>query len=181
MPDSARFPPNRACSPDQLGRLPPGRRPFFCPGRTARSATCRSPVPGQVARFSPSPADAGEDIGRAVLYFLIKAVLSGLIVAAVSEIARRYPGWGGLVASLPLTSLLAVMWLWRDSGDSERVAELATSTFWFVLPSLPLFIILQWLLRSGLGFWAGIAISVAVTLALYAGWFWAAPRLGIRL
>ena len=116
-----------------------------------------------------------------MLYFLIKAVLSGLIVAAVSEIARRYPGWGGLVASLPLMSLPAVMGLWRDNGDSERVAELATSTFWFVLPSLPLFIILQWLLRSGLGFWAGIAISVAVTLALYAGWFWAAPRLGIRL
>jgi hypothetical protein len=116
-----------------------------------------------------------------MLYLVIKAALSGVIVAAVSEIARRYPGWGGLVASLPLTSLLAVMWLWRDSGDSERVAQLATSTFWFVLPSLPIFLVLQWLLRSGLGFWASIAISVAVTLALYAAWFWAAPRMGLRL
>src|SRR5258705_2637028 len=59
---------------------------------------------------------------RAVLYLLIKAALSGAIVAAVSEIARRYPGWGGLVASLPLTSLLAMIWLWRDTRDPERVA-----------------------------------------------------------
>src|SRR5437868_13152982 len=96
--------------------------------------------------------------GAAVLYLFIKAALSGLIVAAVSEIARRYPGWGGLVASLPLTSLLAMLWLWRDSHDGERVAELAGSTVWFILPSLPLFLALPWLLRSGLGFWAGMAI-----------------------
>jgi hypothetical protein len=117
-----------------------------------------------------------------MLYLLIKAALSGAIVAAVSEIARRYPGWGGLVASLPLTSLLAMLWLWRDSGgNSERVASLAGSTFWFILPSLPLFIALPWLLRSGLGFWVAMGIAVAGTLALYALMFWAAPRLGIKL
>ena len=69
----------------------------------------------------------------------------------MAEIARRYPGWGGLVASLPLTSLLAMVWLWRDTGDAEQVAELSTSTFWFILPSLPLFLALPWLLRSGSG------------------------------
>jgi hypothetical protein len=117
-----------------------------------------------------------------MLYLVIKALLSGAIVAAVSEIARRYPGWGGLVASLPLTSLLAMLWLWRDSGgDSERVAALSASTFWFVIPSLPLFLVLPALIRSGVGFWAAIAASVAGTLALYALFFWAAPRLGIKL
>lgn len=117
-----------------------------------------------------------------MLYLVIKAALSGIIVAAVSEIARRYPGWGGLVASLPLTSLLAMLWLWRDSGgDSERVAALAGSTLWFILPSLPLFIALPWLLRSGVAFWAALAIVVAGTLGLYALTFWAAPRMGIKL
>src|SRR5438094_839209 len=86
---------------------------------------------------SPSPSELGEDIGRAMLYLIIKAALSGIIVAAVSEIARRYPGWGGLVASLPLTSLLAMLWLYRDTGDSARVAELSMGAFWFILPSLP--------------------------------------------
>jgi hypothetical protein len=116
-----------------------------------------------------------------VLYLLIKAGLSGIIVAAVSEVARRYPGWGGLLASLPLTSLLAMIWVYRDTSDTGHVAALAGSTFWFVLPSLPMFLVLPALLRSGLGFWASIALSVAGTLALYALWFWGAPKLGIKL
>jgi hypothetical protein len=115
------------------------------------------------------------------LYLVIKAVISGVIVAAVSEIARRYPTWGGLVASLPLTSLLAMLWLWRDSGEPERVAELSTSAFWFIIPSLPLFLVLPALLRSGMAFWLAMAISVVGTLLLYAYWFWAAPKLGIKL
>lgn len=116
-----------------------------------------------------------------MLYLFIKAALSGAIVAAVSEIARRYPGWGGLLASLPLTSLLAMVWLYRDSGDAERVAELSISTLWFFAPSIPLFLVLPLLIRSNLGFWPSMAICVVGTLALYAGWFWAAPRLGIKL
>ena len=116
-----------------------------------------------------------------MLYLFIKAAISGVIVAAVSEIARRYPGWGGLVASLPLTSLLAMIWLFRDTHDGERVAELSASTMWFILPSIPLFIALPILIRSGLGFWVSMAIVVAGTLALYALMFWAAPRLGIKL
>jgi len=116
-----------------------------------------------------------------VLYLLFKAGISGAIVAAVSEIARRYPGWGGLVASLPLTSVLAMIWLWRDSRDAERVAQLAGGTFWFVLPSLPMFLALPWMLRSGMSFWIAIALNVAGTLALYALWFWAAPKMGIKL
>lgn len=116
-----------------------------------------------------------------MLYLIIKASISGIIVAAVSEIARRYPGWGGLVASLPLTSLLAMLWLWRDTGDAGRVAALAGSTFWFIIPSLPLFLALPLLLRSGAGFWLAMGIAAAGTLVLYALMFWAAPRFGIKL
>ena len=116
-----------------------------------------------------------------MLYLVIKALLSGAIVAAVSEIARRYPGWGGLVASLPLTSLLAMIWLYRDSADAERVAELSASTIWFIIPSMPLFIALPMLIRSGVSFWLSMAIAIAGTIALYALMFWAAPRLGLKL
>jgi len=116
-----------------------------------------------------------------MLYLLIKAAISGVIVAAVSEIARRYPGWGGLVASLPLTSLLAMLWLWRDTSDAERVAELSVSTMWFFIPSIPLFIALPMLIRSGVSFWVSFTIVVAGTLALYALMFWAAPKLGLKL
>ena len=116
-----------------------------------------------------------------MLYLIFKAGISGAIVAAVSEIARRHPGWGGLLASLPLTSLLAMIWLYRDSSDAERVAQLSVSTIWFFIPSVPLFIALPMLIRSGIGFWASMAIVVVGTLALYALMFWAAPRLGLKL
>jgi hypothetical protein len=129
----------------------------------------------------PFPCESRGGYRAAVLYLIIKALLSGAIVAAVSEIARRYPGWGGLLASLPLTSLLAMIWLYRDSADAERVAELSISTLWFFAPSIPLFIALPVLIRAHLGFWPSMAICVVGTLALYAAWFWAAPKLGIKL
>jgi len=116
-----------------------------------------------------------------MLYFVVKAALTGLLAAAIAEIARRYPGWGGLIASLPLTSLMAMIWLWRDTGDAARVGALSASIFWFILPSLPLFLVIPALIRAGLGFWPTMGIGVALTLALYATMFWAAARLGIAL
>lgn len=114
-------------------------------------------------------------------YLLIKALLSGALVAAASEVARRWPGVGGLIVSLPLVSLLAFIWLWRDTGDAERVAALSHSAFWFFLPSMPMFLALPLMLRAGWGFWLALGLACALTLALYAAMFWAAPRLGIRV
>lgn len=116
-----------------------------------------------------------------MLYFILKAALSGVIVAAVSEIARRFPGWGGLVASLPLVSLMAMMWLYKDSGEAMKVADLAASTFWFFLPSMPMFLLIPMLLRSGWSFAATMVAAVVMTIVLYALMFWAAPRLGVKL
>jgi hypothetical protein len=116
-----------------------------------------------------------------MLYLLVKAAISGVLIAIISEVARRSPGWGGLLASLPLTSLIALIWLWRDTSDPVRIADQAVSTFWFVLPSLPLFWIIPVMLRSGWGFWPTILIACAVTLGLYAAMFAVSARLGIRL
>lgn len=112
-------------------------------------------------------------------YLILKAALSGLIVMLVSEIARRSPGIGGLVASLPLVSILAMIWLWRDTADIERIAVLSQATFWFVLPSLPLFLMLPVMLRHGIAFWLALGLACAITLALYAATFWLLPKLGI--
>src|SRR4028119_146059 len=107
-----------------------------------------------------------------MLYFFVKAALTGLLAAAISEIARRYPGWGGLLASLPLTSLMAMIWLYRDTGDVERVAQLSWGAAFFIIPSLPLFIALPLLLKAGWTFWPALALVSAGTLALYAFTFW---------
>ena len=72
-----------------------------------------------------------------MLYLIIKAAVSGVMIALGSEVARRYPGWGALIISLPLVSILGMVWLWRDTGDEVRLADHAQATFWLVLPSLP--------------------------------------------
>jgi hypothetical protein len=116
-----------------------------------------------------------------MLYLVAKAALSGIIIAAASEIARRAPGWGALIVSLPLVSLLTFIWLYADTRDGGRIAELSQSTFWFFLPSMPLFLVLPALLRSGVAFWLALLIACAMTIALYAGMAALAPKLGIRL
>src|SRR5437868_964794 len=116
-----------------------------------------------------------------MLYLAIKAGLSGIIIAIVSDVAKRYPGFGGLIASLPLVSVLGMIWLWRDTGDPDRMAAHATGTFWFVLPSLPMFLLIPALLKRGLAFWPALAIGCGVTMGLYAAMVWIGPRLGLRL
>jgi hypothetical protein len=116
-----------------------------------------------------------------MLYFAVKALLSGIIVAAVSVIAKRHPGLGGLVASLPLISVLGMMWLWRDTHDPVRMAAHAEGTFWFVLPSLPMFLLIPAMLRRGWPFWPSLAAGCALTLVLYGAMTMIGPRLGLRL
>ena len=116
-----------------------------------------------------------------MLYLAIKALVSGVIVAAASEVSRRWPGVGGLIVSLPLVSLLTFIWVWMDTRNNEKVAELAQGAFWFFLPSMPMFLALPAMLRAGVNFWASFSISVVATACLYLLMFWLAPRVGIRL
>ncbi len=115
-----------------------------------------------------------------MLYLLTKAALSGVIIAAVSEIARRSPALGALVASLPLVSLLAVIWLWRDTGDPVRIAAHLQATFWLVIPSLPMFLAVPAMLRAGVAFWPALGAGVALTFGLYLLAVALLPRIGIR-
>ena len=116
-----------------------------------------------------------------MLYLAAKALLSGLIVAVVSEIAKRSPAFGALILSLPLVSILAFVWLWRESSDTESIAVLSQSTFWFILPTLPMFLVLPALLRNGVGFVAALGLSCLLTTILFAATAWALGRFGITL
>jgi hypothetical protein len=116
-----------------------------------------------------------------MLYLILKAALSGVIIAAVSEIARRQPGFGALVASLPLISILGMIWLWRDTRDVTRMAAHVEATFWYVLPSLPMFLVIPVLLRRGVGFWPALAAGCALTIGLYLALVAVGPRFGVKL
>ncbi|WP_315703419.1 MULTISPECIES: DUF3147 family protein [unclassified Bradyrhizobium] len=116
-----------------------------------------------------------------MLYFVLKAALSGLIIAVVSEVARRSAAFGALVASLPLISILAVIWLWRDTGDKIRIASQLETTLWYVLPSLPMFLMIPALLRSGVDFWPALAAGCILTFVLYLITAWILARFGVQL
>jgi hypothetical protein len=116
-----------------------------------------------------------------MFYLAIKAALSGILAASVSEIAKRSPAFGALIASLPLISIMAVIWLWRDTGDNPRIASHMEATFWYVLPSLPMFLVMPAMLRSGVGFWPSLAASCVLTVVLYLITAWALAKFGINL
>lgn len=113
--------------------------------------------------------------------FAIRAILSGIIVALIAVIGRKAPAAGALIASLPLVSILGMIWLWRDTSDPVLLADHAEATFWYVLPSLPMFLIMPWLLRSGQNFWAALLCGVALTIILYLVTIFIAARFGVRL
>ena len=102
-----------------------------------------------------------------MLQLVIKALVSGVLIAVASEIARRSPSWGGLIASLPLVSFLTMLWLWRDTGDAGRIADLAVSSSVYVAGSLPAFVVLALLLHRGVAIPLGVAAFVAIGFAGY--------------
>jgi hypothetical protein len=116
-----------------------------------------------------------------MLYLAVKALVSGVIVAAVSEIARRSPAGGALLASLPLVSVLGMIWLWRDTHDPVRMASHVGATFWYVLPSLPMFLVVPALLRAGVGFAPALVAGCVATVLLYLAMVVVLARFGITL
>lgn len=113
--------------------------------------------------------------------FAARALLSGVIIAAVALIARRSPAAGALVASLPLVSVMGMIWLWHDTHDRERLASHAGATLWYVLPSLPMFALIPWMLRRGVDFWGALLAGCGLTVLLYLATVAIAARFGVSL
>lgn len=102
-----------------------------------------------------------------MMYYVLKVAVTAILVVAISEVAKRSTFVGGLLASLPLVSLLAIVWLYADSQDTAKVAAFAHSVFWLVLPSLALFISLPWFLKAGVPFYPALLAAVALTIGAY--------------
>lgn len=116
-----------------------------------------------------------------MMEYAVKVIVSALIIATVAEIAKRSSFLGGLIASLPLVSILAFVWLYVDTRSTERVAALSYSIFWLVVPSLSLFIALPWLLKKTGSFYLSLGGGIAVMLLCYLGLVLTLKRFGIEL
>jgi hypothetical protein len=97
----------------------------------------------------------------------MKIAVTAVLVVAISEVSKRSSLLGALLASIPLTSVLAMVWLYADTGNAHKVADLASGIFWLVLPSLVLFIALPLLIRSGWAFIPSLAMASGLTVASY--------------
>ena len=101
------------------------------------------------------------------MQYLIKVLLSAALIVAISEIGKRNVISGALTASLPLVSVLGFVWLYWDTRDVAKVADLSTGVFWLVIPSLVLFVVLPFLLHYGLNFWMSLLLSCGATVVAY--------------
>jgi len=116
-----------------------------------------------------------------MLYIIIKTVLTAVVIVGISEIGKRYTTFAALLAALPLTSLLAMIWLYIDTKDPMPIADLSIAIFWLVLPTLLFFLILPWLLRHNYNFWVSMAVSSAVMIIFYLGYATIGRKLGLPL
>jgi hypothetical protein len=137
----------------------------------------------------PSEFHSGIKIGLSAVdgkilsmgYYILKTILSAIIIVSISELSKRSSLIGGILASLPLVSFLGILWLYWDTKDTEKVASLSTSIFWLVIPSLSFFIALPLFLKNKMGFTLSFSISTLIMFISYFGMVFVLNRFGIKL
>lgn len=116
-----------------------------------------------------------------MLYAILKLAVTAILVVAISEIGKRSSIAGAVLASVPLISVLAMIWLYIDTRDTARIAGLSAGIFWLVLPSLVLFVALPLLLRRGVEFWISLGLSIGLTVLCYFAMLLLLKRFGVAL
>lgn len=116
-----------------------------------------------------------------MIYTIIKVVITSLLVVAIAELSKRNSLIGALLASLPLTSVLAMFWLYIDTHDAGKVADLATGIFWLVMPSLVFFVSLPLLLIAGINFYLSMGGALAATAGCYSIMVLILKHCGVKL
>lgn len=113
-------------------------------------------------------------------WLIAKYLMTAGMVVLVSEVAKRSDRWGGFVAALPLVTLLTLIWLYLERQPSQKIANHAWYTFWYVVPTLPMFLAFPWLLTR-LGFWPALLASALLTVLCFALFAVVMRRFGIEL
>jgi hypothetical protein len=115
------------------------------------------------------------------MFIVLKAFLSGCIVASASEIAKRSPLTGAILLSVPLTSLLSAIWLHVETKDDLKVAGMLGNVFWAHIPTLLFFLMCPWMLRAGYNFWTSMIVSLAFTAVVFLFYAWCLNKFGIKI
>lgn len=113
-------------------------------------------------------------------WLIVKYLLTAGVVVLVSEMAKRSDKLGGLVAALPLVTFLALIWLYVENQSTEKIANHAWYTFWYVVPTLPMFLAFPILLEK-IGFWSAMGVSVLITIVCFIAFSLIVRQFGIEL
>jgi hypothetical protein len=116
-----------------------------------------------------------------MVYYIIKILVSAILITLISEISKRSSFWGGVLASVPIVSVLAFIWLYLDTKSTAKIISLSYSIFWLVIPSLTLFLILPLLIKTGLNFFAALFISISAMILFYYIMIFILEKFGINI
>jgi hypothetical protein len=114
-------------------------------------------------------------------YYLFKVVVTSIIIVIISEISKRSSLIGSILASIPLISFLAFIWLYIETKDVSKIAELSTGIFWLVIPSLSFFILFPYLLKKNLSFYLSMTIAAIVMIISYFLMIYVLKKFGIKI
>ncbi|MCU7491954.1 MAG: DUF3147 family protein [Bacteroidota bacterium] len=115
-----------------------------------------------------------------MLYYALKVIISSVLIVLVSEVSKRSTFLGSVFASVPLVSILAFIWLYVDTKDKLKVAELSRGIFWLVIPSLSMFLLLPVLMKK-MGFYAALAVSIVLMVLFYFVMIFLLDKIGIKI
>jgi hypothetical protein len=102
-----------------------------------------------------------------MLMIVVKYLVTAGIVVAVSEIAKRTDKVGALIASLPMVTVMVMFWLWFEDQPTEKIANHAWYTFWYVIPTMPMFLLVPWMLQRGINFWLTMLAGMILTCCCF--------------
>lgn len=116
-----------------------------------------------------------------MLFIVFKYAATAALIVLVSELAKRSDRLGALIAALPIVTITVMIWLYLERQGTEKVANHAYFTFWYVLPTLPMFLLVPWLLRGGTNFWVALVAGIVLTTVLYVALVFGLKRFGVEL
>jgi hypothetical protein len=116
-----------------------------------------------------------------IMRIIIKVLLSSVTIVAITEISKRSTLIGSIVASIPIVSLLAFIWMYIDTKDTVKIAELSQGIFWLVIPSLVFFMLFPAFLKKNVDFWLSLGISLIVMIIAYFIMLFVLKKVGINI
>ena len=116
-----------------------------------------------------------------MIILITKYAVTALVIVLVSELAKRSDKLGALISSLPFVTIMVMIWLYLEKQGSQKIGNHAYYTFWYVIPTLPMFLVMPWLMAKGLNFWLALVICAVITAICFLLTAILAKRFGVNL